>query len=387
MRTIPYGRQQINSDDIKEVVRVLRSDWITQGPNIKRFEKALCEYTGAKYAVAVSSGTAALHIACLAAGIKKDDEVITSPITFAASANCVLYCGGKPIFADIQQDTANIDPEEIKKHINKKTKAIIPVHFAGHPADLAEIHSIAKKYNLMVIEDAAHALGAEYKGSKIGSCKYSDMTILSFHPVKHITTGEGGAILTNSGDLYEKLSMLRNHGITKDDSRFTNDERRFIGLWYYEQQYLGFNYRITDFQCALGISQLKKRDKFIKRRREIAQIYNKALSKIDQIELPVEREYVKSAWHLYPIKLRDKIMAKRRRIFNVLRMKGIGVHVHYIPVYLHPYYRQMGYKKGLCAKAEEFYQKEVSIPLYPAMKNIEIKYVINTLTEALNKYA
>lgn len=392
MRTIPYGRQQINSDDIKEVVRVLRSDWITQGPNIKRFEKALCEYAGAKYAVAVSSGTAALHIACLAAGIKKDDEVITSPITFVASANCVLYCGGKPVFADIRKDTANIDPEQIKKRINKKTKALIPVHFAGHPADLKEIYGIAKRHDLLVIEDATHALGAEYRGSKIGSCGYSDMAIFSFHPVKSITTGEGGAILTNSKDLYSKLLILRNHGITKEFTHFRIWDKRLRGPWYYQQEYLGFNYRITDLQCVLGISQLKKLDSFIKRRREIVQIYNKGLSEIGQLELPVEEEYVKSAWHLYPIRLRENKKIdfntdKRKKIFNFLRRKNIGVQVHYIPVYLQRHYSELGYKKGLCTKAEDFYNREISIPLYPALKDKQIKYVINRLTEALNKYA
>jgi UDP-4-amino-4,6-dideoxy-N-acetyl-beta-L-altrosamine transaminase len=396
MKHIPYGHQQIDSNDIKEVLRVLRSDWITQGPKIREFEDALCKYTGAKYAVAVSSGTAALHIASLAAGIKKGGEVITSPITFAASANCVLYCGGKPIFADIQEDTANIDPEEIEKRITKSTRAIITIHFAGHPADLEEIRNIAKKHNLIVIEDAAHALGAEYKfkpkGSKssiwakIGSCRHSDMAIFSFHPVKSITTGEGGAVLTNNKALYDKLLILRNHGIIKNDSRFTNHDSRSMGPWYYEQQFLGFNYRITDFQCTLGSNQLKKLGIFIKRRREIVQIYNKALSKMDQIELPVEKEYVKSAWHLYPIKLRDRIAAKRRRIFNILRMNGIGVQVHYIPVYWHPYYRKLGYKRGLCRNAERFYQSEISIPLYPAMEESDITYVTKTLREVFKKY-
>ncbi|RLJ01480.1 MAG: UDP-4-amino-4,6-dideoxy-N-acetyl-beta-L-altrosamine transaminase, partial [Candidatus Aenigmatarchaeota archaeon] len=233
---IPYGHQWINNDDIKEMIKVLKSEWITQGPKVKEFEEALCEYTGAKYAVAVSSGTAGLHIACLAAGIKEGDEVITSPITFVASANCILYCGGTPVFVDVQEDTINIDPEEIEKKITKKTKAIIPVHFAGHPCDLEEIHSIAKKYGLIIIEDACHALGAEYKGSKIGSCKYSNMTIFSFHPVKSITTGEGGAVLTNNKKLYKKLLMLRNHGITKERKSFIYE---YEGPWYYETQFLG----------------------------------------------------------------------------------------------------------------------------------------------------
>jgi len=314
---IPYGRQFIDDEDIQEVIKTLKSDFITQGPKIKEFESALCEYTEAKYAVAVSNGTAALHISCLAAGIRHNHEVITSPITFVASANCILYCGGKPVFADVQEDTINIDPEEIERKITRNTKAVIPVHFAGHPCDLEEIYAIAKKNNLIVIEDACHALGAEYKGSKIGSCKYSDLTVFSFHPVKSITTGEGGAVLTNNKKLYEKLLMLRNHGITKDPTKFTiNHQLSTIndyGSWYYEMQELGFNYRLTDFQCGLGLSQLKKLDKFIQRRREIVEIYNKELSKIDEIILPKERPYVKSSWHIYYIRLKN--FQKKKKSF------------------------------------------------------------------------
>ncbi|MCM8832211.1 MAG: UDP-4-amino-4,6-dideoxy-N-acetyl-beta-L-altrosamine transaminase [Candidatus Omnitrophica bacterium] len=375
---IPYGHHHIDESDIKEVVKALKSNWITQGPKIKEFENALCEYTGSKYAVAVSSGTAALHMACLAAGVKEGDEVITSPITFVASANCVLYCGGRPVFTDIQEDTVNIDPEEIKKKINKKTKAIIPVHFAGHPCDLEEIYKIAKENNLIVIEDACHALGAEYKGFKIGACKYSDMTVFSFHPVKSITTGEGGAVLTNREDLYEKLVMLRNHGITKDDKKFINKGE---GGWYYEMQELGFNYRITDFQCALGISQLKKLDKFIKRRREIVQIYNKELSKIEEVILPLERPYVKSSWHIYYIRLRKP--EKREFVFKQLQKKGIGVQVHYIPVYCQPYYKnKLGLQKY--PKAGNYYNSTITIPLYYGLKKDEINYIIESLKETLS---
>jgi len=373
---IPYGHQWINNDDIKEMIKVLKSEWITQGPKVKEFEEALCEYTGAKYAVAVSSGTAGLHIACLAAGIKEGDEVITSPITFVASANCILYCGGTPVFVDVQEDTINIDPEEIEKKITKKTKAIIPVHFAGHPCDLEEIHSIAKKYGLIIIEDACHALGAEYKGSKIGSCKYSNMTIFSFHPVKSITTGEGGAVLTNNKNLYKKLLMLRNHGITKERKSFIYE---YEGPWYYETQFLGYNYRLTDIQCALGISQLKKLDKFIQRRREIVEIYKEVFKNNEFFDLPVEKDYAKSSWHLYPIRLKDKYKDKKREIFAKLREKGLGVQVHYIPVYWQPYYQRLGYKKGICPRAEDFYQREISIPLYPAMSGRDINYVINSI--------
>ena len=374
MKIIPYGRQWVDASDIREVIKVLKSDWLTQGPKIKEFEEALCKYTGAKYAVAVSSGTAALHISCLAANIKRDDEVITSPITFVASANSISYCGGKPIFADIQEDTVNIDPEEIKKKISPNTRAIIPVHFAGHPCDLEEIKEIAEKYNLSVIEDAAHAIGAEYKESKIGSCKYSDMTIFSFHPVKHITTGEGGAVLTNREDLYQKLLLLRNHGITREREKMT----KFDGPWYYEMHELGFNYRITDLQCALGINQLKKLKKYIKRRRELVSIYNKGLSGIDKILLPVEKTYVRSSWHIYYIRLKDAI--KRRFIFEELQKSGIGVQIHYAPVNLQPYYQKnFGYKAGDYQKAEDYYQSTITLPLYPKMMNSEIKYVINIL--------
>src|SRR4030066_528176 len=371
MRIIPYGRQGVDASDIREVIKVLKSDWLTQGSKIEEFEDALCKYNGVKYAVAVSNGTAALHIACLAADIKRGDEVITSPITFVASANSILYCGGKPVFADIQRDTVNIDPEEIKKKINPNTRAIIPVHFAGHPCDLEEIKEIAEKHNLLIIEDASHALGAEYKNSKIGSCKYSDMTIFSFHPVKHITTGEGGAVLTNQKDLYQRLLLFRNHGITKEKEKMN----KFDDPWYYEMHELGFNYRITDFQCALGISQLKKLEKYIERRRELVSIYNKELSKIDKIILPVEKPYVKSSWHIYYIRLKDA--SKRRLVFEELKKSNIGVQVHYIPVYLQPYYQKnFGYKAGDYPKAEDYYQSTITLPLYPKMMNSNIQYII-----------
>ncbi|MGB2601414.1 MAG: UDP-4-amino-4,6-dideoxy-N-acetyl-beta-L-altrosamine transaminase [Candidatus Omnitrophota bacterium] len=375
MKPIPYAKQYIDEDDIKAVVDVLRSDWITQGPRIKDFEDTLCAYTGAKYAVAVSNGTAALHIACLAADIKEGDEVITSPMTFAASANCVLYCGGKPVFADIDRDTANINTAEIRTKITDRVKALIPVHFAGHSCDMKAIKDIADEYGLTVIEDAAHALGAEYKGKKIGSCEYSDMTIFSFHPVKSITTGEGGAILTNRKDLYEKLMSLRTHGITKDEKIMSRND----GSWYYEQRYLGVNYRITDFQCVLGLSQMKKLDGFVKRRKEIAEMYRKGLSEEAGITLPVERGDVRSAWHIYCIRVKDS--QTRKRVFDSLRDSGIFPQVHYLPVYMHPYYEQLGYGKGLCPEAEDFYQREISIPLYPSMTDEEVSYVIDKVSE------
>lgn len=377
MKFIPYGHQSINRIDINEVEVVLKSDWITQGPKIAEFEKALCEYTGAKYAVCVSSATAALHLACLAAGIAKNDEVITSPITFVATSNSVIYCGGQPVFADIQEDTVNIDPKEILRNITKKTKAIIPVHFAGHPCDMKEISDIAKKNHLLVIEDASHALGAQYKSSKIGSCTYSDMTVLSFHPVKIITTGEGGAILTNRKDVYEKLLMLRNHGIIKDKSKFINFNKLTDGDWYYEMQDLGFNYRLTDIQCALGISQLKRLDSFIKKRKEIVKIYNTAFAK-NNFFLPIEKPVVKSAWHIYYLRLKN--YQYRLGLYNYLKDKNIGCQIHYIPVYLQPYYRKkFGYKPGLCPKAEKYYKQTITLPLYPQLTNSEINYVIKTV--------
>ena len=371
MKTIPYGHQYIDDEDIKEVNKVLKSGWITQGTKVDEFEKAVCKYTGVKYAVAVSSGTAALHLASKVLGFK--DEVITTPITFAASSNSVLYCGGKPVFADISKKIPNISPDKIKEKITKKTKGIIPVDYSGHPCDLEEIYEIACDHDLKIIEDSSHAIGARYKNSKIGSCRYSDISIFSFHPVKHITTGEGGMILTNNEDIYDKLVMLRSHGITKKKDKLIEDH----GPWYHEQQILGYNYRITDFQCALGLSQLKKLDDFIKKRREIVDIYKDQIKNPDLIELPIEKNNCKSSWHLYYIKIKDP--KKRKDVFIKLRKKNIGCQVHYIPVYFHPYYQKIGYKKGLCPNAEEFYKRTISIPLYPTLKDNEIQYVIDTL--------
>lgn len=374
-RFIPYGRQWVDDDDVNAVAKALRSGWITQGPAIRDFEAALCAYTGARYAVAVSSGTAALHIACLAAGIGKGDRAITSPITFLASANSVLYCGGVPIFADVQTDTINIDPREFGSRVGATTKAVIPVHFAGHPCDMKEISAIARKRGLTVIEDAAHALGASYRGRKTGACDHSDMAIFSFHPVKSITTGEGGAVMTNRRDLYEKLLVFRNHGIVRDEARFTRRSARSDGSWYYEMQCLGFNYRITDIQCALGMSQLKKLDRFLALRREMADQYHRAFSTTEEIILPVEREYVSSAWHIYCVQL--KAAKDRTRVFEGLHRAGIGVQVHYIPVYLQPYYRDKGgYRPGLCPHAEWYYRRAITLPLYPDMTPGQLKKVV-----------
>lgn len=374
---IPYGRQWIEEDDIEAVVQVLKSDFLTTGPAVSEFEKKMAEYTGAKYAVAVSNGTAALHIACLAAGIGKGDEVITSPITFAASANCVLYCGGKPVFADIDAKTYNISPESVREKITEHTKAIIPVHYTGQPCDMDEIHAIAKEHDLLVIEDGAHALGASYKGKKIGGL--SDMTIFSFHPVKHITTGEGGMVLTNDEELYKKLLYFRTHGITRDTSLMEKNE----GAWYYEQIDLGFNYRITDFQCALGTTQLRKLDRFVTRRKEIAEKYNAAFASQSHIVAPYQAENCDSSWHLYVIKLQG---IDRKEAFDKLRKDGIGVNVHYIPVYHHPYYQKHGYKDVCCQNAEDLYANCISIPMYPGLTEEEQDYVIEKVKEVGKNY-
>lgn len=366
---IPYATQWIEEDDIDAVSRALKADYLTQGPSVKSFEVKIAEYCGARYAVAVNSGTAALHAACFAAGISPADEVITSPITFVASSNCVLYCGGHPVFADIEEDTINIDPDEIIKKISKKTKALIPVHFSGHPCEMEKIYSLAREKNLVVIEDACHALGAEYNGLKIGAGKYSDMTALSFHAVKHITTGEGGLILTNNRDYYEKLMLFRTHGIKRDD---TGD------LWYYKMHFLGFNYRITDFQCQLGLSQLAKLDSFVARRREIVEKYQQAFSGRADIILPVEKDYAKSSWHLFCI----RVNKDRRDVFMKLREKGILVNVHYIPVYWQPYYKNLGYKMGECPKAERYYSQAITLPLFPKMKDEDVDFVIKNVMES-----
>ncbi len=383
MKIIPYGHQSINARDIKTVTGVLRSDCLTQGPKVNEFETALCKYTGAKYAVSVSSGTAALHLACIAAGIARGDEVITSPLTFVASANAVLYCSARPIFADVEKDTGNIDVECFKKRITKKAKAVIPVHFAGHPCELKGLMDVARENGLIIIEDAAHTLGASYKGSKIGSCKYSDMTIFSFHPVKAITTGEGGAVLTNSRELYGKLLRLRSHGITKDQDLIDRNMRD-CG-WYYEMHDLGFNYRLTDMQATLGTSQLKRLDDFIEKRRSIAEIYDDAFSDNGFFDTPAEKEYAFSAYHLYPIQLKDKLKRQKKTVFCRMREEGLGVQVHYIPVYLQPYYRKLGFKKGACPNAEDYYHREISIPIYPALTTRQIKHVIDKVFKVLKQ--
>lgn len=369
---IPYGRQSINDEDIKAVVNVLKSDYLTTGPKILEFEKKVAEYTGAKYAVAIANGTAALHAACYAAGIGDQDEVITTPITFAASSNCVLYCGGTPVFADIDPETYNISVEDIERKITAKTKAIIAVHFTGQPCEMDRINEIAKRHKLIVIEDGAHALGAVYKGRRIGTL--SDMTTFSFHPVKHITTGEGGMILTDNIELYERLKLFRTHGITRDEKLLRKND----GPWYYEQLDLGFNYRITDIQCALGISQMGRLEKFLAKRKSIVERYNDAFSNNVNIQIPYQKPGCDNAWHLYVIRVKNR---RRKEVFEKLRNAGIGVNVHYIPVYQHPYYRTHGYKDIICPNAEDYYNECISLPLYPDLKVEEQEYVIKKVLE------
>ena len=385
---INYGKQCIDDDDINAVVETLKSDFLTQGPKVKEFEDKICKYTGAEYCVVVSNGTAALHIAVSSLEIEQGKEGITSPNTFMASSNCMIYNGMKPVFVDIEEDTYLIDTNEIEKKITSKTKLVIPVHFAGQPCDMKEIDKLAKEYNLYAIEDASHSIGSKYAdGSKVGNCKYSDLTIFSFHPVKTITSGEGGAITTNNKELYKMLLLLRNHGITKDNSTFKIQHLKLDEPWYHEMQMLGYNYRLSDIHSSLGISQLKKLDKFVKRRREIVEKYNEAFKNIDWLKTPYEKQDVYSAFHLYVLKIDfDKIGKSRKQVMEILKSINIGTQVHYIPVHTQPYYmKKFGYKLGDYPIAEEYYEKALSIPLYPKMSDKDVDYVIKSILEIINE--
>ena len=372
-----YARQWVDQDDIQAVVKVLEGDWLTTGPSVKEFENAVSTYTGANEAVAVNTGTAALHAAAFAAGIGPGDEVIVPPLTFVASANCVLYLGGKPVFADVFPDTLNIDPEDIERKITPKTKAIVAVDLTGQPCDHDAIRSLAQQYDLTVIEDAAHALGATYKGKKVGTLQ--NLTTLSFHPVKHITTAEGGMVLTQDPELAKKMRSFRHHGIDVDLHK-----RNAANLWVYDVVNLGHNYRIPDLNCALGISQLRKLDSWLARRREIVKRYDQAFSDLPQVEIPYVMPDCLPAWHLYVIRLNlDMLRVGRETIFKALRAENIGVNVHYIPIHWLSYYQNLGYQKGECPVAEKEYERLVTIPLYPAMSDQDVEDVITALHKVI----
>ena len=380
---IYYGKQWVDEEDVKAVSEVLVSDFITCGPKVEEMERALENYTGAKHAVAVSNGTAALHCACIAAGVGPGDEVITTPMTFAASANCALYCGAKPVFADINPKTYNIDPESIRAHITDKTKAVVAVDFTGQAVEVEKIRAICDEYNLVFIEDAAHSIATKYKGQQVGSL--ADITTFSFHPVKTITGGEGGACLTNNDEYYQKLVLAHTHGITHDECLMEGAPHE--GPWYYEQVALGYNYRITDFQAALIVSQMGKLDKFAARRKEIVKMYNDAFADIPEIIVQEEIPESDSCRHLYIIRLDlDKLDCTRREFFDAMSAENVQCQIHYVPVYWFPYYQHLGYEKGLCPNAEEVYMGIMSIPLYPRLTNQEVHDVIHAVKKVVENY-
>lgn len=386
MRAIPYGHQNISENDIDAVVEVLRSDWLTQGPMVDRFEKAVAEYCDARYGVAICNATAALHLACMVLEVGIGDYVWTSSNTFLASANCALYCGANIDFVDIDPKTYNMSVVALTKKLetaaknNKLPKLVIPVHFAGQSCDMQAIKALADKYKFYLVEDASHAIGGKYYDQKIGSCVYSDMTVFSFHPVKVITTGEGGMIMTNCQGFYDKLKILRSHGVTRDQA-FMHGESE--GAWYYQQIALGHNYRLTDIQCALGLSQLQKIDEFVRKRHELAERYDQALKYLPVI-LPFQESYNYSAYHLYVIQLElEQIKKTRRQVFDELRATGIGVSVHYIPVHTQPYYRQFGFKQGDFPEAEKYYQAAITLPVYVTLAVSELNVIIRGIRSIL----
>ena len=380
---IYYGRQWIGEDDIRALEEVLRSDYITCGPKVDEFEQELARYTGAKYAVAVSNGTAALHCACLAAGIGPGDEVITTPLTFAASANCALYCGARPVFADVDPHTYNIDPASVRAHITNKTKAIVAVDFTGQAVRHEELRAICDEFGLVFIEDAAHAIATKYKGQQVGSL--ADLTCFSFHPVKTITGGEGGAVTTNDEALYRKLVLAHTHGITHDEALMQDAPHE--GPWCYEQISLGYNYRMTDFQAALLVSQLHKVEHFAARRKQIVSAYNKAFADMPELILQQEIPESDTCRHLYIIRLAlDKLTCTRRQFFDAMSAENVQCQVHYVPVYWFPYYQALGYEKGLCPVAEEIYQGIMSIPLYPKMTDQDVEDTIHAVKKVVEAY-
>ena len=373
---LPYGRQEIDEDDVAAVVEVLTSDFLTTGPKVEEFEKALANYTGAGYSVAVNSGTSALHVAYFAAGLEAHDEIITTPITFAATANAALYLGANVKFVDVDPATGLMDPSGIASEIVDRTKLIVPIDFAGHPADYDSINAVAKQHGVPVVADGAHSLGATYKGRHVGTL--CEATALSMHPVKPITTAEGGAVLTNDAVTFHKAAMFRTHGITRDPNEMKANE----GPWWYEQHDLGFNYRLTDLQCALGIAQMAKIDKFITRRRAIAKKYSEALAG-SGLGLPAEATGVESGWHLYIARVPDA--SRRKDFFLKLRELGLGVQVHYIPVYWHPYYKSLGYRRGQCPNAEDFYSRCLSLPIFPRMTDDDVDSSIERILQAVEE--
>ncbi|MEP1447161.1 MAG: UDP-4-amino-4,6-dideoxy-N-acetyl-beta-L-altrosamine transaminase [Paraglaciecola sp.] len=379
---IPYGRHQVDQQDIDAVVDVLENRFLTQGALVPKFEFALCDYTGSTFATAVNSATSGLHVACLAAGVTQGDVVWTVPNSFVASANCALYCGAKIGFIDIDRQTRNIDidalAEKLRVAANTNTlpKALIIVHFSGLSCDLRRIYSLTRKFSVTLIEDAAHALGGEYLGSKVGCCEYSDMTVLSFHPVKSITSAEGGAVLTNHNDLHSRIKLFANHGVTRDPQHMEGESH---GPWYYQQVALGYNYRLSDLHAALGLSQLSKLDGFISKRTQLAQRYQIQLADLP-ITLPASVDYATSAWHLYMIELTQH---SRQQVYIQLQERGVGVNVHYIPIHLHPYYQRLGFEKGEFPNSEQFYNCALTLPLYPSLTFDEQDVVINSLREIL----
>ncbi|WP_299130571.1 UDP-4-amino-4,6-dideoxy-N-acetyl-beta-L-altrosamine transaminase [uncultured Vibrio sp.] len=385
---IPYGKQDINQQDIDSVLDVLKSDFLTQGPQVPAFESALIEHTGASYALAVNSATSALHIACLALGLGQGDWLWTSPVTFVASANCGLYCGAKVDFVDIDPDTYNMCPKRLEEKLmeakaeNKLPKVVVPVHLCGQPCDMAAIDKLAKEYGFRVIEDASHAIGGRYQDQPIGNCEYSDITVFSFHPVKIVTTAEGGAALTNSKELADKMALLRSHGITRDPELMRGE---FHGGWYYQQVDLGFNYRMTELQAALGVTQMQRLDEFVAARHVLSKRYNEILSALP-IVLPYQLEDTYSGLHLFVIRLKvDEISLTHKQVFDALRENGIGVNLHYIPVHTQPYYQSMGFSEGDYPESESYYREAISLPMFHTMtieQQDQVKVVLEKVLQS-----
>ncbi|MBK4729527.1 UDP-4-amino-4,6-dideoxy-N-acetyl-beta-L-altrosamine transaminase [Oxynema sp. CENA135] len=387
---IPYGKQDISQEDIDAVIDILRSPWITQGPAIDRFERAVADECGARYAIAVSSATAGLHLACLAAELDPGDRLWTSPNTFVASANCGLYCGARVDFVDIDPKTYNLSIAALERKLaeaekgGKLPKIVVPVHFAGQSCEMAAIGELSHRYGFRIVEDASHAIGARYRDRPVGSCQYSDLAVFSFHPVKIITTGEGGIVLTNREDLYQKLIRLRTHGITRHHDFMTEESH---GPWYYQQLELGFNYRLTDIQAALGSSQLQRLQTFVNRRRYLAERYHQLLADFP-LTRPWQHPDTQSSWHLYVIRLNlAQIERTHRQVFEALRAANIGVNLHYIPVHTQPYYQQFGFKWGQFPEAESYYREAISLPLYYGLTEVEQDYIVETLAEVLSNRA